>query len=65
MGQPIGYTEGWQVELSKLRCISVLEDCFNLRNSVDPDEMQHNAAFHQGYHCLPKYPFRGIQYTKG
>ena len=23
-----------------------------LANSVDPDEMQHNAAFHQGLHCL-------------
>ena len=26
-----------------------------LANSADPDEMQHNAAFHQGLHCLPKY----------
>ena len=23
--------------------------------SVNPDEMLHNAAFHQGLHCLPKY----------
>ena len=23
-----------------------------LANSKDPDEMQHNAAFHQGLHCL-------------
>ena len=23
-----------------------------LANSVDPDEMQHTAAFHQGLHCL-------------
>ena len=23
-------------------------------NSEDPDEMQHNAAFHQGLHCLLK-----------
>ena len=23
-----------------------------LANSEDPDEMQHNAAFHQGLHCL-------------
>ena len=21
-------------------------------NSEDPDEMQHNAAFHRGLHCL-------------
>ena len=35
-----------------------------LANSVDPGEMQHYAAFHLGLHCLPEYPFRGIQYTK-
>ena len=23
-----------------------------LANSIDPDEMQHNAAFHHGLHCL-------------
>ena len=27
--------------------------------SVDPDEMQHFAAFHLGLHCLQKYSFRG------
>ena len=26
-------------------------------NSAEPDEMQHNAAFHRGLHFLPKYPF--------
>ena len=36
-----------------------------LANSADPDEMQHNAAFHLGLHYLPEYPFRGFQYTKG
>ena len=35
-----------------------------LANSADPDEMQHYAAFHLGFHCLPKYPFRVFQYTK-
>ena len=24
---------------------------FFFANSEDPDEMQHNAAFHQGLHC--------------
>ena len=41
---------------------SVPECCFNLyklTNSEDPDEMQHYAAFHLGFHCLSKYPFRG------
>ena len=36
-----------------------------LANSADPDEMQHYAAFHLGLHCLPKYLFRGFQYTQG
>ena len=36
-----------------------------LANSVDPDEMQHYAAFHLGLHSLPEYPFSGFQYTKG
>ena len=25
-----------------------------LANSEDPDEMPHNAAFHQGLHCQPR-----------
>ena len=28
---------------------------FTFTNSVDPDEMQHYAAFHLGIHCLQKY----------
>ena len=36
-----------------------------LANSVDSDEMQHYAAFHQGLDCLPKYPFERFQCTKG
>ena len=27
--------------------------------------MQQYAAFYLGLHCLPKYSFRGFQYTKG
>ena len=30
-------------------------------NSLDPDEMLHCAAFHQGLHCLSKHPFRSFQ----
>ena len=40
------------------------EDIFTFTNSVDPDEMQHYAAFHLGLHCLPKYPFWGFPNTK-
>ena len=35
---------------------------FTLKNSVDPDEMLHNAAFHLRLHCLQKYLFRSIVY---
>ena len=35
------------------------EDCFVLANSVDPDEMPHNAAFHMALHYLPKYTSLG------
>ena len=33
-------------------------------NSEDPDEMQHNAAFYQGLHCLliSKTNFQGQKY---
>ena len=34
-------------------------------NSIDPDEMQHYAAFHPGLHCLQKHSFRGFPKTKG
>ena len=30
---------------------------FNFANSVDPDDMQHLAAFHHGLHCLQRYSF--------
>ena len=43
---------------------SKVTDYAALTNSADPDEMQYNAAFHLGLHCLPKYPFRGFRYTK-
>ena len=33
---------------------------FTFSKSVDPDEMQHFAAFHLGLHCLQKYSFRGF-----
>ena len=68
MGLSIVHFKETQVEFSKLWCISVPEDCFNLNKKCKPwwnDEMQHYAAFHQGLHCLSKNPFRGFQYTKG
>ena len=32
--------------------LCILETHKTLANSEDPDEMQHNAAFHQDLHCL-------------
>ena len=29
------------------------------------DELQQHVAFHLGLQCLPKYPFRVFQSTKG
>ena len=34
-------------------------------NSVDPDEMQHFAAFHLGLQCLQKNAFRCFLNTQG
>ena len=34
-----------------------LKIIFTFTNGVDPDEMQHYAAFHLGLHCLQKYSF--------
>ena len=55
-----------QVIISQTICYFFsLKMDFVLANSVDPDEMLHDAAFHQGLHFLPKYLFRGFQSTKG
>ena len=35
-----------------------------LENITDHDEMQHYAAFHLRFHCLPKYPFKGSNINK-
>ena len=38
---------------------------FTFSNSLDPDEMQHYTAFHQGLHCLQKNLLRSFPNTKG
>ena len=46
----------------KKYCILLSEDIKSFQNSVDPDEMQNYAAFHQGLHCLKSTPgVPGIQ----
>ena len=37
------------------RSYSFVKIFFTFTNTVDPDEMQHYAAFHLGLHCLQKY----------
>ena len=41
------------------------EDYFTFTKNVEPDEMQHYAAFHLVLHFLQKYLFRGFPNTKG
>ena len=60
-GWSIVYIEGPQNIIS----IKNIVGRFVLANSVDPDEMPHDAAFHLGLHRLSKYPFRGFRFTKG
>ena len=44
---------------------SVFKVVLILANSADPDEIQHNAAFHPGLHCLPMYTRFGFPvYTR-
>ena len=65
MEESILYFKKLSVKTSIKRCISVPEDCFFiLANSEDPNEMPHDAAFHLGLHCLPKYMFTSIRNDK-
>ena len=49
----------WSIVFIKgLQVIIFIKNGFVLKNSGDLDEMPHNAAFHLGLHCLPKYAFR-------
>ena len=59
LGKSFVHIKGCQVIILKKYCILLSEDMFYLY-SVDPDEMQHYAAFHLGLHCLQKYLFRGF-----
>ena len=46
---PILYFKG--VEISKLRCISIMMICFIFANSADFEQVSPWAAFHLGRHC--------------
>ena len=64
MGLPIVYFKGSQKSFLNYDVFLFLNVVLILSNSADPDEMQHNAAFHFGLHYLPKHPFRGFQYVQ-
>ena len=49
--------KGSLVEIFRLRCIPIPENCFIFANSTDPDEMSPYVAFHIGL----QYLFTGIQ----
>ena len=53
-------SKGVGLYFSKQIVFFCLKFFFTFTNSVDPDEMQHYAAFHLGIHCLQKYLFRGF-----
>ena len=42
----------------QIKLYFLLRSFFDLANSVDPDEMLHDAAFHPGLHCLQKMHLR-------
>ena len=52
LGLSIVYNFQIKLYSLSLKIISVIP------NSVDPDEIRHNMAFHLSFHCLPKYAFR-------
>ena len=55
----IVYTEGSQVVILKKIVFLSLKINFVLEKGVDPDEMQHNAAFHLGLHCFSNQMLMG------
>ena len=53
---------GYNLKKNVFFCLNIF---LTFTNSVDPDEMQHYAAFHLGLHCLHKYLFMDFPNTKG
>ena len=54
---PLYISRGVRLFFSKKKnCIILSEYLY----SLDPDEIQHYAAFHLGLHCLQSYSFRGF-----
>ena len=55
LGKSLVHIKGCQVIIFNKYCFYRLKLFFTFTNSVDPDEMQHNAAFYLGFHFLKKY----------
>ena len=55
------WVSGYNLKKIVFFCLKIF---FTFTNSVDPDEMQHYAAFHLGLHYLLKYSFRCFLITK-
>ena len=56
MGLSIMHFKGSRVEICKLRCTSVVKDCFCSSKSVDPDEMQCFCGISSGSSLFAKVP---------
>ena len=59
-GWSIVYIERSQVIISKNIIFLSLKINLVFANSADTDEKPHYAAFHQGLHCMQKFPFSGF-----
>ena len=44
-----------QVSFGPVPVLMLVKIIWSTVYSVDPDEMQHYAAFHLGFHCMQKY----------
>ena len=66
IGLTIVFFQGSQVDFSKLSGISVPVGCFNPSKQCRLMKCSIVLNFiHLGLQCLPEYPFRGFQHTKG
>ena len=58
----VSWHVGLQFSIFDYFCQKII---FTFTNSVDPNEMQHYAAFHQGLHGLQKHSSSGLPNPKG
>ena len=61
---PLYILRGQRSDFPSLDVSQFLKIVLTSAKSVDPDEMQHYAAFHLGLYCLPKYSLRGFAHIQ-